>query len=384
MVRAGYGVYPDTSVYLRIVTGLAQQYPLSKSLSVQNGAACLLTLANGFVPCSGFTQDTYAIDPNFHIGYAQIWNLEVQRDLPFAMQITASYRGTKGTRGPQEIYPNSYPIGKANPCTSCPSGFVYEKSNGNSTRQEGQVQLGRRLVNGFTASLMYTYSKSIDDDAYLGGTGHVTASGPGETPSSAPTESAMIAQNWLAPRAERSLSSFDQRQLANITAQYTSGEGLRGGTLMSGWRGRLLKEWTLETTISVGTGLPETPIYPEAAPGTGSNSIIRPDLTGAPINNAKDGAHINAVAYTAPAAGQWGTAGRDSITGPGQFTLNSALNRTFRSHGKLYLDLQIQSTNTLNHLAFTSWNTIVSAVQFGLPAGAGGMRILQTVLRLRF
>ncbi len=383
VVRAGYGIYPDTSVYLRIVIGLAQQYPLSKSLSVQNSAACPLTLANGFIPCAGFTQDTFAIDPNFRIGYAQIWNLEVQRDLPFAMQITATYRGVKGTRGPQEIYPNSYPIGEASPCPSCPSGFIYEMSNGNSTRQEGQLQLRRRLMNGFTASTMYTYSKSIDDDAYLGGTGHVIASGPGVAPTSAPAQTAMVAQNWLAPRAERSLSSFDQRQLVNITGQYTSGEGLGGGTLMSGWRGRLLKEWTLQTTIGVGTGMPETPIYPEAAPGTGSNSIIRPDLTGAPIE-AANGAHVNAAAYTAPVAGAWGTAGRDSITGPGQFTLNSALNRTFRPHGKLYLDVQIQSTNTLNHPAFTSWNTIVGAAQFGLPAGAGGMRNLQTVLRLRF
>ena len=96
VVRAGYGIYPDTSVYLGIVTGLAQQYPLSKSLSVQNSAACPLTLANGFVSCPGFTQDTFAIDPNFHIGYAQIWNLEVQRDLPFAMQVTAHLSWDQG------------------------------------------------------------------------------------------------------------------------------------------------------------------------------------------------------------------------------------------------------------------------------------------------
>ena len=77
----------------------------------------------------------------------------------------------------------------------------------------------------------------------------------------------------------------------SITAQYTSGEGLGGGTLMSGWSGRLLKEWTVQTTISLGTGLPETPIYPEAVPGTGSNSSIRPDLTGAPLySGAKGGA----------------------------------------------------------------------------------------------
>lgn len=384
VVRAGYGIYPDTSVYLRIAEQMAQQAPLSKSLSVENSAACPLTLANGFTPCAAISSDTFAINPNFRIGYAQVWSLEIQRDLPFAMQITATYRGTKGTHGPQEILPNSYPIGAPNPCPDCPSGFVYETSNGNSIREEGQVQLRRRLMNGFAASLLYTWSKSIDDDAYLGGTGHVTASEPGVAPSPEPTGPAMIAQNWLDPANERSLSSFDQRQLVNIQAQYTSGEGLGGGALMSGWRGRWLKEWTVQSTIVVGTGLPETPLYEAAVPGTGVTGVIRPDFTGAPIYSATGGAHVNGAAYTAPAAGQWGTAGRNSIAGPSQFTLNSELERTFRPHGKLYLDLRIESTNTLNHPAFTSWNTIVGNTQFGLPAGAGGMRNLQTVLRLRF
>ena len=384
VVRGGYGIYHDTSVYLRIVNQLSQQAPLSKSLNVQNSAACPLTLADGFTPCSGISSDTFAIDPNFRVGYAQVWYVSVQRDLPFALQITARYEGVKGTHGPQEILPNSYPIGAANPCPDCPSGFAYETSGGNSSRQAGELQLRRRLMNGFAASLMYTYSKSIDDDAYLGGMGHVEASGPGELPSAEPTGNGAIAQNWLDPRAERSLSSFDQRQLVNVQAQYTSGEGLGGGTLMGGWRGRLLKEWTVSTTISAGTGLPETPVYPAAVPGTGFSNTIRPDLTGASIYGAGAGRHVNAAAYSAPAAGQWGTAGRDSITGPGQFTLNSSLQRTFRPHGKLYLDLRIDSTNTLNHPAISSWNTVMGNAQFGLPVGANGMRSLETVLRLRF
>lgn len=383
VIRGGYGIYHDTSVYLRIVSQLAQQAPLSKSLNVQNSAACPLTLANGFPACTTTTSDTFAVDPNFHIGYSQNWQLSVQRDLPLAMQITAMYRGVKGTHGPQTILPNSYPIGEANPCPGCPVGFEYELSGGNSTRQAGELQVRRRLMNGLAASVMYTYSKSIDDDAYLGGTGHVTASQPGQLPSQPASGSGAIAQNWLDPKAERSLSSFDQRQLLNVTAQYTSGEGLRGGTLMNGWAGRLLKEWTFITNIAVGTGFPETPIYPAPVPGT-AFSALRPDLTGASTDKAGAGRHVNEAAYTAPVPGQWGTAGRNSVIGPGQFTLNSSLQRTFRPHGKLYLDLRIDSTNTLNHPEFTSWNTMFGNAQFGLPASAGGMRSLQTVLRLRF
>jgi hypothetical protein len=384
VIKAGYGLYPDTSVYQNVILNMAQQYPLSTSLSVQNSTACPLTLANGFTPCASVTSDTFGIDPKFRIGYAQQWQLSVQRDLPFALQATATYSGIKGTHGPQEILPNSYPLGTANPNPSYPSGFVYETSNGSSIREAGQLQLRRRLRSGFASTLTYTYAKSIDDDAYLGGVGHVTASSGGSAQAaSLSSPSAAIAQNWLNPRAERSLSSFDQRQLLNLQAQYTSGEGLGGGTLLGGWRGRALKEWTVLGNMTYGTGLPETPLYPAIVPGTGDSNIIRPDLTGAPIYSSGTAAHLNAAAYSEPIGG-WGTAGRYSITGPDQFTFNSSLARTFRPHGKWYLDVIVNSTNTFNHAAFTGWNNFVTSDQFGLPSSAGAMRSLQTTFYLRW
>ncbi len=390
VVRGGYGIYRDTSVYQSLVLQMAQQAPFSTSFSVQNSAACPLTLANGFGCAS---TDTFAIDPNYRIGYAQTWQLSVQRDLPFAMQMVATYSGVKGTHGAQEFLPNTYPpSGAANPCPDCPIGFVYRTSGGNSTRQAGMMQLRRRLKDGFTASLEYTYSKSIDDDAVLGGQGYVSTSAQNQNAisgsSSAPA--AAVAQNWRDLRAERARSTFDQRHLLNVTAQYTSGEGLGGGTLMSGWRGRLLKEWTLLGNMSFGTGFPETPVYPVTVPGTGYTNVVRPSLTGAPLYNAGGAAHVSAAAFAAPAMGEWGTAGRDSITGPGQLTLNSSLARTFRPHGKTYLDLTVDATNLLNHPAFTSWDTVWNAAsqssqqQFGRPLAAGAMRSLQTTIRLRF
>jgi hypothetical protein len=48
------------------------------------------------------------------------------------------------------------------------------------------------------------------------------------------------------------------------------------------------------------------------------------------------------------------------------------------------LDLRIDSTNALNHVTFTSWNTTINNAQFGLPVSANAMRTLQTTLRLRF
>jgi trimeric autotransporter adhesin len=395
VIRAGYGIYPDTSVYQNIVLEMAQQasLPNTTSYNVQNNfSSCPLSIATFVLPqgpgdqCVMGIADTFGIDPNFRIGYAQSWSLGVQRDMPFAMQLTATYLGTKGTHGPQEILPNSYPLGEANPCPGCPSGFIYETSGGNSIRNAGQVQLRRRLRSGFAASMTYTYSKSIDDDAYLGGQGHTTASSSGQAQSANLTiPTSAIAQNWLDPRAERSLSTFDQRNLLSVQGQYTSGQGLEGGTLLGGWRGRALKEWTVQSNLSYGSGLPETPIYSAAiVPGTGFGNIIRPDLTGAPVYTSTGNVHLNAAAFAPPVAGQWGTVGRNSITGPYQLTLSSQLSRTFRPHGKLYLDVTVNATNILNHPAFSSWNNYITSSQFGQPLSAQGMRDLALSFHLRF
>jgi hypothetical protein len=379
VVKAGYGIYSDTSVYQATALALAQQSPLSKSLSVENSAACPLTLANGFTGCATTTANTFAVDPNFRVGTAQSWQLSVQSDLPAAMQLTATYNGIKGTHGVQQFLPNTYPIGAVSPCADCPVGFTYRTSGGNSIREAGTVQLRRRLRAGFTATLQYTYSKSIDDDAQLGGAGPVTSEA---SSTAAPT--AVIAQNWLDLRAERGLSTFDQRHLLNFQAQYSSGMGLHGGTLMNGWRGALLKQWTILTKITAGTGLPESPIYLAAVPGTGVTGSIRPDVTGASVHAAPAGLNLNPAAYTAPAPGAWGTAGRNSITGPDQFSLNASLARSFRVKARYNLDLRVDSTNLLNHAVFTSWNTTINNSQFGLPVAANAMRSLEATLRLRF
>jgi trimeric autotransporter adhesin len=397
LIRAGYGIYSDTSVYQTIALQMAQQAPLSKSLSVQNSATCPLTLANGLNPCSSVTANTFAIDPNFRVGYAQNWQLSIQRDLPGSLQVTATYLGIKGTRGVQEFLPNTFPVGATIPCPSCPTGFAYVASNGNSARQAGRVQLRRRLHNGLTGILQYTFSRSIDDDSALGGQGGsgatqnmlsnqsstdtvvVTGTNQNSTANS-PT----IAQDWLDLRAERGLSAFDQRHLLNMQIQYTTGMGLGGKTLLSGWKSTAFKEWTFITQITVGSGLPETPIYLVPVPGTGVTGSIRPDYTGAPIYMSASGLSLNPAAYAAPLPGEWGDAGRNSIIGPAQFTLNCSIGRIFRLDSRFNLDFRMDSTNLLNHVTFTSWNVTVNSTQFGLPIAVNAMRSIQTTLRLRF
>ena len=380
IVRGGYGIYRNTTVYPPMMAQMTQQAPLSKSLSVQNSVANPLTLANGFGTPVGVSPTTFAVDSNFRVGYVQNWQLSVQRDLPAALQMTATYLGSKGTRLMQQFLPNTFPLGAAG-CGTCPTGFVYVTSNGNSTREAAQFQLRRRLRDGFTANVQYTLAKAMDNAPLMAG----LAGGPGGPNQNANIQNGVaIAQNWLDLRAEHARSNFDQRHQVTVETQYTSGVGLRGGALLGGWKGALLKEWTLTGNLTMGSGLPLTPIYLAPVNGTGITGILRPDTTGVPIYAVPPGLSLNPAAYRAPAPGTWGNAGRNSITGPGQFSLNASVGRTFRWGDRYNIDLRTEATNVLNHVTFPNWNTIIGNAQFGLPTRANAMRSVQTTVRLRF
>src|SRR6185369_9455453 len=96
---------------------LAQQPPFSKTLSVETSAANPLTLANGFTALPGRTLNTFAVDPDFRVGYAHSWQVLVQRDLPASLTMTATYLGTAGGRLMQEFLPNTFPAGTS--CATC-------------------------------------------------------------------------------------------------------------------------------------------------------------------------------------------------------------------------------------------------------------------------
>ena len=146
----------------------------------------------------------------------------------------------------------------------------------------------------------------------------------------------------------------------------------------------MFKEWTVASQITIGSGLPLTPIYFAAVRGTGVTGSIRPNYTGLPVTDAPDGRYLNPAAFSVPPSGSWGNAGRNSITGPSQFVMNASLSRTFRLGDRFNADLRLDATNVLNHVTFPNWNTTITSAQFGLPTTANAMRRVQSSLRIRF
>jgi len=237
-------------------------------------------------------------------------------------------------------------------------------------RNAGQFTLRRRLYAGFTATIQYTLAKSTDNAA----TFNNSPVAPGGM---------AIAQNWLDLDAERGPSSFDQRHLLSVQAQYTTGVGVTGGTLVDGFWGTLYKDWTVTGQLTAGSGLPLTPISFSAVTGTAVIGV-RPSLTGVSTKPVTAGSYVNVAAFAAPAPGTWGNAGRNSLRGPSQFSFDATLGRTFKLRGRLSLDYRIAATNLLNRVTFATINTVISSPQFGLPTIANQMRRLQMTFRVRF
>ena len=368
VVRAGYGLYYNTSVYNIIAGNMAQQPPFAETLSVTSSPANPLTLQNGFAAATALTNaSTYAVDPNYRVGYAQTWNLTVQHDLPLSMFATVGYLGTKGTRLDQQFIPNSVAPGAA--VSLYPHGYTYETSGGDSIYHAAQFQLNRRFHSGFMWRASYQFSKSIDD----AGTG---GRGQGNTP---------LAQNWLDLSAERALSGFDSRHNLSLNLQYSSGMGITGGTLLTGWKGALLKDWTISATLNAHSGNPSTATVGGSGSqvsGTAAGNTLRADATGQSI--AAAGQTFNTAAFAEPAAGEWGNAGRDTIPGPAVFSLDGSLSRVFRFGERHSVDLQVQSQNMLNRVAIASWGTMLGSSTYGLATSAAPMRKITISLRFRF
>jgi trimeric autotransporter adhesin len=369
-VRGSYGVYRNLGVYQPLALLLSQQPPVSTTFSVQNSPENPLTLAHPFQPPVANASNTFAVDPGFRSGYAQAWQASVQRDLPGSLTAIVAYDGTKGAQLLQAFLPNTYPSAAMNPCPACPSGFVYATSNGRSLRNAAQLTIRRRLHSGLTASVQYTLSKSTDDAATFSNRAIVSAP-------------LAIAQDWLDLRAERGPSSFDQRHLLSAQFQYTTGVGVRGGTLADGKWGTLFKDWTVTSQFSMGSGLPFTPVSFTAIAGTGVVGI-RPSLTGAPVDAVSEGSYANPAAFTTPSPDSWGNAGRNSIRGPSQSALDASVSRVFRLRGRLRLEWRVAATNALNRVTFAAINTSITSSQFGRPTIANPMRRVQMTARLRF
>jgi trimeric autotransporter adhesin len=369
VIRASYGIYRNLGTYQSLADLLAQQPPFLRTLSVQGSAATPLTLANPFASLQATDTQTFASDPDLRAALVHSWHVTAQRAVG-GLTFDLGYFGNKGTRLMQAFLPNTSPAGAANPCDACPSGFVYVTSGGSSNRHALQVSARRPLRNGIAGGVQYTLARATDNAATFAA-GSITPS------------SLTLAQDWRDLDAERASSDFDQRHLVSVQLQLSTGAGLTGGSLSGSLVRSFLSGWTIDVELNAGSGLPFTPIVFTTVGGTGFVGV-RPRLTGVSPEPVAPGSYANPHAYAPPLPGTWGDAGRNSIRGPAQFSLNMAIVRSFQLPRRLRLDWRLNVSNVLNRVTFAAIDTRLTSPQFGLPTHANAMRRIHTSLLFGF
>jgi trimeric autotransporter adhesin len=398
VIRGGYGINYNTGAYQTIVQQLAFQPPFATaSTNIQTTGPGELTLADGFPPLPpNYISNTYAVSPNYRLGYVQIRNLDLQQQVKPTLLINIDYTGSKGTDLDILEAPNRTPTSVR---ISGVQPFTFENSVGDSSANALSVRVRKRLAHGFAIGGLYTFSKSLDDASSIGagatasgsasglGAGGTGAAGAGPTAS---TGAATVAQNPFDLSAERGLSSFSQthRFTADYTLELPFGHDKRWLFANNAARA-ILGDWQWSGDWTIASGLPFTPHFLNEATevSTGANNTLRPDLVpgqSITVPHPSIAEWFNTGAFVKPPSGQYGDAGRNSIIGPGSVRFDMAFTKLFPIKESRVLEFRAQATNIFNTPQYSTIDTVLGSPTFGQVTGAGAMRQFTMTARFRF
>jgi hypothetical protein len=367
--RAGFSRLYVESYLNGLDSEMANQPPFATSSTLTqqtatSGPLSFQTNLSTAVP--GTLTNTVAVNPNYQVPYAMIWNAAIEYNLARSMFIEVMYTGTRGVHLEQLLGFSSATNGTTNA-----AGFVYDTSGAFSNFNALQVHLQKRMSRGLMFMARYTYSKSLDDASTIGGGGQT------------------VIQDNANPRGDYGLSSFNMTHqfLGQFSYQLPFGERQRFAT--KGWEKAVLGAWRVNGSTTVNSGTPFTVrVFSknqacQNVPGTNSE---RANQSGDPsLSNPTALEWFNTAAFSIPTA-CFGDAPRNSVIGPGAFTINSGVTKTipFGREGLRRLDFSWNTTNLLNHPNFTGLSTVLGSRTFGEITSVAGMRTVTFTTRFNF
>jgi hypothetical protein len=389
VVRAGYGINYNTGQFATMAKSLSFQPPFAETqtnvipvasaanptpastgcvTTTPNGPPANLTLANGFGCSTAETiQNSYSVDKNYRLGMVQAYNINIQRTFPMGIVFNIGYNGAKGSNLDVVGSPNSTPAGVSTPGVA---PFLYETSVAGSHANTVVVSLQKRQQKGIALGITYTYGHSIDNASSIGGGSEASV------------------QNFRRLDLEESNSSFDVRQSAtgNWLLELPFGPN-RAYFNKGGFWSHALDDFSLSGTFTFSTGTYFTPSYSgsQAEAASGNLFTLRPDrVIGEPVNGAGTIAeYFNKAAFAAP-AGEYGTASRNSIEGPGTVAVNASLSRTIEFGSTRSFEARVTASNVFNTVQYSGINTTENSATFGEVTSASAMRSLLMQARYRF
>jgi hypothetical protein len=320
--------------------------------------------------------------------YVEQWSFSAQRELPANLVGTLSYLGSHGVH-----LLETNVVNLIDPATGVVQYLAFAPaigwrgSVGMSSYNGLSVALRRSFSRGLLMAANYMWSHEIDNGS--------NGSGDGDN---------IDPQNPLCQICDRASGAWDARHVVNGNAVYQLPFG-QGKPMLNqpGIASAIAGNWELTTTALARTGFPVNVLMPSSytAPD-GASGTQRPDrvpgVSLAPPNGKSVSEWINPAAFATP-AGEFGTAPRDLVRGPGtwQIDLGAAKVIPLKELGRLefrsefynifnhpQLGLPQSTFNPSNTSGFGSIINTVNTVSPVTPVGSGTPREMQFALRLEF
>ena len=376
-------------------------------------------LANGpsvapiaLTPDAGLGQGVFSVDQNLGSGYAQQWNLAVQRELTHNLYIEVAYAGSKITHvgipdtNINQLTAAQLKMGNAlltrvsNPFfgqvprssslgdPTIPAGqllkpfpefttvSLFRNNVGNTNFNALEVKLEKRFSEGLSFLFSYTRSKLIDEASSVFDASILTG----------PIANYPVADTFNR-KLERDLSSGDMPNV--FVASFTYDLPVGPGHLFNppGIAGKLVSGWEVAGIITVESGLPlavtqGTNFNAFAGFGTQRpNRVASPEL---PPSERSTAQFFNTAAFAVAPQFTLGSSSRNPVRGPGYRNADLALIKRTHIAERFNLEFRTEAFNFTNTPPLGAPNVVLGTPGFGSITSAGDPRVLQFGLKLNF
>jgi len=385
-VRAGYGIFYDSSLFGIYEQNIFSNPPFVQSISIDNTLLDNPTAGNPRISTAPVALRATPLP--YHTPYVQNWSLDVQRQFGAGLVVDVGYYGNKGTHLLGIIDINEVPPGLAaslglptitrtntarllNPLRPYRG---YNAINTISTRFDSnynslQVSVQKRFSQGSLVEANYTWSHCLTDNQ---------------------TDRSTAPQNSYNLAAEYGPCQLDRRHIFTMDYVYAL-PWLRD---QRGVLGHVVGGWELTGIVTAETGLPITVftasnvdpgglgyLGPSAASG-------RPDRVGDPNSNAPHQVTqwFNTAAFADVPAGanRPGNAPRGAVIGPGLVSWDFGAFKNIRVTERVGLQFRAELFNVLNHTNFLGVGATLGTSTFGRILSAHDPRIAQLALKLNW
>ncbi len=389
-------------IYATGTSNSPSSYPANPALKTGIGPNGFPLQVGGAAQTTSF--EVYGALPNTHYPVSYLYSLETQFELPYLLTFTVGYAGSEGHHYARlvnqnfiynQCIPATLNCAGTNVETPVSAGY-FAQTDSNMNYNALNLQLTRRLSNGFTMSAIYTYSKSLDQ----------VSNGDGANSNANQTDPANNTSEW-------GPSDYDTRHRITVSGVYelphVHSDNFAVKAVANGWQvnGILTYHsgfpWTpvtfnLQTVPNQIGAAPAGPVRPLAYNGQAGNSCsTNAWLTGSnfPNRTTANPGGGNYFSTTLPPTFQYTPGiGRNSFQGPCYFDVDMSVAKEFGVDAwdhHMLLRFQANFYNAFNKLQLlpvTNGNANAAAnIQnqyFGIAQGADAGRQIEFVARFQF